>query len=161
MSGFDLRQAHVAPASRSGERDAAAAIAIRETFGFDDTKPRRLVLTALRIGQRVKRPARGTVSRSSPARQVTQTYRVAAISPDSDRVRGASSFHPEAQLRTRNHERYQESSRRPPEADFVMQDLRSLTYSAGTFLHAVGRPRLPGTCSIKPFFLNSTKVSFI
>ena len=58
-------------------------------------------------------------------------------------------------------ERYQETSRRPPKADFVMQDFRSLTYLAGTFLHAVARPRLPGTCSIKPFFLNSTKVSFI
>src|ERR1700731_3817543 len=33
-----------------------------------------------------RRPARGTVSRSSPARQVTQTYKVATISPDSDKV---------------------------------------------------------------------------
>src|SRR5260370_27261580 len=49
----------VAPASRSGECNAAAAVAIGETLGFDDTKARRLTLPALRIGQRVMQPAAG------------------------------------------------------------------------------------------------------
>src|SRR5260370_15345737 len=49
----------VAPASRSGECDAAAAVAIGETLGFDDTKGRWNVLTALRFGQRVMHPPAG------------------------------------------------------------------------------------------------------
>src|SRR6202140_756288 len=49
----------IAPASRPGERHAAAAIAVGKTLGFDDAKAGRVVRAAERIGQRVMQPAAG------------------------------------------------------------------------------------------------------
>ena len=62
-AGFAEIAVDVAPAPGPAERDAAAAIAIGETFGRDDTKARRIVMTALRLDQRrhaAERPARGS-----------------------------------------------------------------------------------------------------
>ena len=67
----------VAPACRAGERDAAAAVAVGEAFASTmRTRGASWRACASRNASCSRRPARGTVSRSSPARQETQTCRV-------------------------------------------------------------------------------------
>ncbi len=49
----------VAPASGAGEGDAAAAIAVGEALDLDDANALRMILTALRVSERVMQPAAG------------------------------------------------------------------------------------------------------